>query len=299
MAKKSNLPVSIDELERQVAAVAKPSAVAQVAAEPTFSSGRIIRASNSRQFKFEDNVLPRPLKVVVLSASHIQAYYDTKYDPENKTPPVCFAQSGPASKDEMYSKTNFALLLAPHETAPSKQHEICATCPQNKPGSGELGGFTRACSGRRRLAVLSLDDKSDDPSIFTMEISASGLRDYTLHFNKVAQVESLPSFLVATAIDFFDKKDSWFLKCEHLGRLTQFRPDWVTPKDGVKIGSDDWLDHTLVGKKLIEALESKVLLAPPSTQAPEKGKKKGKTAGKPVTGVARMSVKDAKKLRKK
>lgn len=303
MAKKRDqLPVSVDELERQLASVAAESAKALAAAEPVYSSANIIRATNARQFKHNDQVVPRPLRCVVLAASHVQAYYDTEYDPDSKTPPVCFALA------------QTEIELAPHETSPIKQHVgPCATCPQNQPGTGLKGGWTRACSGRRRLALLSLDDKQDDPTIFTTEISAGGLREYANYVKALAAVQGLPTYLAGTSIDFHEvtEKDTWYLKCEYLDRLTRFRPEWVTPQDGVlKKGGDgkltwfdkktdkvmeDWMSRTLIGRKVKQVLETKVLLAPPSLTKPAEGAKKGK---RPVTGAKRVSVKEARAARK-
>lgn len=279
--------ISVEELERQLSSIARPSALAQAAAEPVFSSSNIIRATNAREFKFGDNVLGRPLNIVILAAVHFQAYYDQAYDPENKTPPVCFALA-PTEVE-----------LIPHETSPDKQHDgPCAMCRQNKPGSGEQGGYTRACSGRRRLAILSLDDKQPDPTIFSIEISAGGLREYSLWVKNLTTVEGIPTYLAAASLDFFTTpKDTWYLKPAYTGRLARIRPDWLTPGKGVKIGSEGWLDATVIGTKVRQVIESKMLLAPPSLVKPDKVTK-GKTKAKPVTGKERVSVKDAKARRK-
>lgn len=287
MAKTKAL-ISVEELERQVAAVAKSSAVAQAAAEPVFSTMNIIRATNARTFKTGDeSILQRPLKIVILAAVHYQAYYDVEYDPDNKVPPVCFA----------LAPTEAELLR--HETSPEKQSEgPCTLCPKNKPGSHPKGGWMRACSGRRRLAILSLDDRTDDPTVFSIEISAGGLREYSGYVKNLTTVEGIPTYMAATSLDFFEntKKDTWFLKPTYIDRLTRVLPDWLTPQRGVKIGSEGWLDATVIGRKVREVIETKMLLAPPSLVKPEK-LAKGK--GKPVTGKERVSVKEAKARRKK
>lgn len=286
MAKKSTALVSVQELERQLAIIAKPSAIAQASAEPVFSTSNIIRATNARQFKFGDDVVPKPLKVVILAAVHYQAYYDEIYDPDNKIPPVCCALA------------NTEIELIPHESAPQKQAENCALCKQNKPGSGAKGGYTRACSGRRRLAILSLDDKQDDPTVFSIEISPGGLRDYSGWVKNLTTVEGIPTYMAATSLDFFEvtAKDTWFIKATYIDRLTRIRPEWLTPGRGVKIGSEGWLDATIIGQKVRGVIESKMLLSPPSFVKPENPK--GKKAGKPVTGKERVSVKEAKARRK-
>jgi hypothetical protein len=277
--------VSVEALERAMLPAVRESAVAQMAAEPAYATQNIIRVKNQR-FLLGEQELKAPVRVVVLGTSFYQAYYDQAYDPENRVPPVCFA----------LADTQDA--LRHHDTSPKPQFDgPCVSCPQNQSGSGENGGFTRACSGRRRLALLLLDDKGEDPAIGSIEISASGLRPFSMYVKGLAGVQGAPLYLAVTELDIvITKKDTWYVGAQFGGLITRSRPDWVTPPKGVKLGSDGWLEQTIVGKKVREVREGKMLLTPPSLQAPAKPGKKKK--GKPVTGAARVSVKDARAARR-
>lgn len=285
MAKNGKSLVSVDELERQMLATVKTSAAKAVAAEPAYATQNIIRVKNQR-FYLGDDELAQPLRVVVLGSAFVQAYYETEYDPEQRTPPVCFALSDTPEG------------LAPHETSPKKQHDgPCATCPQNQPGSSPKGGFIRACSGRRRLALLLLDDKSEDPAIGSIELSASGLRPFSLYVKSLAGIHGAPLYCAVTELAVvITKKDTWYVGAKYGGLLTRARAQWLTPPRGVRVGAEGWLEQTLVGRKVREVAESRMLVAPPSLVAPVgAGKKK---AAKPVTGARRASVKDLRKERR-
>lgn len=288
MAKKSNLPVSVDELERQMASVMKESAQALATAEPLYGTQNIIRLKGGKFMLGEEELKP-PVGVVILGTSFIQAYYESGYDPDNKVSPVCFAL---AERDTE---------LQPHETAPKKQHDgPCATCKQNRPGTSEnpnASAFARACSGRRRAALLLVSDTSDDPQIGSIEFSPAGLRPFSLYVKSCAGVHGAPTYLVSTELDTqLSQKGqgSPFIIPKFGGLLTRVRPDWLMPGKGVKLGSENWLESTVIGRKIREVKESKMLLAPPQIMAPT-----DKPAGKrPVTGARRASVKDLKKERK-
>lgn len=285
MAKsKSTALISVEELERQMAPLMKTAAATQVAAEPVYSSANIIRTKN-KKFANGDNVIKGPLEVVILGSSFIQAYYEDAYDADNKSSPVCFALA-PAE-----------IQLAAHETSPKKQHDgPCATCPQNKPGTGAKGGWTRACQGRRRVAFLFLDDKTADPAICTVEVSAGGLRAFSAYTKSVAAIQGAPLYLVGTALDFVDtKKETWYVGPSFVDLLSRIRPEWLHPGKGVKLGSEGWLDTTMIGRKVREVSETKLLLAPPQIMAPGDAKP---AKSKPVTGARRVAVKDLKKKRR-
>jgi hypothetical protein len=288
MARKSKdqLPAVADAaaLEAALRDSMKESAQAMVAAEPVYSAANIIRMKGG-EFFLNDTNLPKPLQAVVLGWSFGQFYYEDEYDPDSKSPPVCFALSPTEGE------------LVPSDTSPKKQHDgPCATCPQNKPGSHEKGGWLRACSGRRRLGILLINDKSPDPAIGSMEISSAGLKPFSQYVKSVAGVHGAPLYLVATSFgtELTRKGEGAPMIVASFGELlTRIRPEWLTPAKGTKVGAPGWLDTTIVGRKVRELQETKLLLSPPSLVAPEKKDKR------PVTGAKRVSVKDAKQARGK
>lgn len=291
MAKKKQEPgtelstFSAADFEAMLASgMMKESAQALVAAEPVFGSRNILRMKGG-DFYLGDNKLPKPLPVVMLSASFAQMFYTEAYDPDNKMPPVCFALS--MDKDTM----------AHDPTSPEPQFEgPCELCPQNMPRSAGDGSWARACSGRRRVAFLFADDKSDDPQVGSMEISASGLAPFTAHLKGIAAIHHAPMYMFVTLLDTeLSRKGqgSPFIVPKLGENLARAQPRWLMGDKETKLGSHEWLVSTLIGRKLAEVAESKMLLAPPSLVAPEKPAGK-----KPVTGAKRVSVKDAKAARK-
>jgi hypothetical protein len=288
MAKKNTLPISVDELERQMLPAMAESAKALVAAEPVYGSQNIIRLKSS-DFVLNDDRLPKPLRVIILATSFTQSYYEEAYDPNDKASPVCFAL---AERD---------VELAPHETSTKKQHDgPCATCPQNRPGTSinpNASAWSRACQGRRRVALLLADDKSEDPQLGSFEFSPAGLRPFSLYVKSVAGVHGAPIYLVCTELHTEASRKgegAAYAVPKFGGLLTRVRPEWLVPGKGVKVGSEGWLESTLLGRKMREAKEGKMLLAPPTIMAP--GEKP--MAKRPVTGARRASVKDLKKERK-
>lgn len=100
--------------------------------------------------QFDDTPLPGNQACVIVAAWCLEnVYYEGAFDPDNRTPPTCFAFcKNPDEKDEM----------GPHEKvdeddAFERQADTCSVCPKNEWGSAETGRG-KACSNRRRLALL-------------------------------------------------------------------------------------------------------------------------------------------------
>lgn len=100
---------------------------------------------------YDDVPFPGNQMLVIIGAWCLEnVYYEGKYDPDNRTPPTCFAFcADPSAVDEM----------GPHEKVYSEdvfeaQHDTCEGCPKNEWGSADTGRG-KACSNRRRLSCLS------------------------------------------------------------------------------------------------------------------------------------------------
>ena len=104
------------------------------------------------QLKFDDVAMPgNMMAVVVVGAAHENVYYGEKYDPDNKTPPTCFAfwkDTMDHDLDEMGPPED-----VDKEECFERQSETCEGCWANEWGSAETGKG-KACSNRRRLAVI-------------------------------------------------------------------------------------------------------------------------------------------------
>lgn len=283
---KSKLPISVADLERQMRQVTVASGKAVLAPEPIYGAQNVLRVKNQR-FYIGEAEQDQPVRVVILGSVFRQNYYSDKYDPENPSPPVCFAMN----KD--YS------LLQPDPASPKRQHDgPCATCRWNIMGSATREGgsrFARECVARRRLAILLLDDKADDPVVGTVEISASALAPFSRHL-KAAMARyqvAYPSMLVTELKVTIDKKkDTWFVGALDGGMLTQARAEWCVPAKGTKASDPEWWWTTVAGRKQVEVEESRMLLQAPTAIVDEGPKKK-----RPVTGAKRMTVKQARQAR--
>lgn len=104
--------------------------------------------------------------VIVKSNPYLtKQYYDKGYEEGDSGAPVCFSIDG----------------VKPSEASEKKQHEICATCPQNKFGSRitQAGVKVKACQDNRKIAIVPLADIMNETfgGPMLMRIPASALKD--------------------------------------------------------------------------------------------------------------------------
>lgn len=99
--------------------------------------------------KFGDEVMPgNQVCVIVIDCINENTFYEGKFDPQEKAPPICYA-FGRGVDEEM----------APHESMQvdltyfEPQAETCGVCPLNEWGSADQGRG-KACQNRRRLSLL-------------------------------------------------------------------------------------------------------------------------------------------------
>jgi len=164
------------------------------------------------------NDVPMPdnqMAVVVLDSIIENVFYEGDYDPNNVTPPTCFA----FGRDEPK--------LAPHKAVVEKgqaQHETCRGCPMNEWGSADKGRG-KACSNRRRLALLSagellpsgqlkgglydLDHFETSPPAL-MKLPVTSVKGYANYVKQLAGALKKPPFAVATLIRVVPDQKSQF-----------------------------------------------------------------------------------------
>lgn len=115
--------------------------------------------------------LGNEIQVVVVDFVSHNKFYTTAYDPQNPTPPDCYA---------MGRKINE---MAPEPDSPNIQNADCRTCPLNQFSSGQ-NGRGKACKNSRALAVLVVDPENPDAHnepdapIYLLEIPPTGLRSF-------------------------------------------------------------------------------------------------------------------------
>lgn len=100
--------------------------------------------------QFDDTPLPgNQVCAIVASWCLENVFYDGAFDPDNRTPPTCFAFcKNPEEKEEMGPPE-----IVDKEDVFTRQSDECKDCPQNEWGSASQGRG-KACSNRRRLAIL-------------------------------------------------------------------------------------------------------------------------------------------------
>ena len=202
---KINLPATISQ-QLQAEALAIQSRIGQ-------PSGNRISLTKKQTFKLPSGVeIPAPLEAIILDFVSLNLYYETGYDPNNITPPVCAAVG-----------TDVAT-MAPFADAFDKQCDTCAACPMNQWGSDPKGGKGKACSNTRLLALLPTDADESSP-IWTVRVSATGLKSFDGYVSSVARSFGAPPIVVVTEITFDENLDYPSLR---FGNPTPVAPDLLS-----------------------------------------------------------------------
>lgn len=180
---KINLPANIaDSLKAEVAGIQQ-----RIGAP----SGNRIKVTQKKTFRMptgEEN--PGPIMAVILDFISLNRYYPGTFDPDDITPPDCFALG-----------TEVAT-MAPHASVPAntRQADSCAVCPQNQWGTAARGKG-KACQNGRLIALLAPDAAEDTP-IMTLGVSPTGLRSFDGYVASVARSFQMPPIAVITTIAF-------------------------------------------------------------------------------------------------
>lgn len=111
------------------------------------SGGGSFFSVKSGQLSFDGTPLPgNQMAVVIVDSIFEHVFYEGKFNPDNPSPPTCFA-FGRDSEDAM----------VPHNTVfehKQEQNPTCKGCPQSEWGSAETGRG-KACRQIRRLGVVA------------------------------------------------------------------------------------------------------------------------------------------------
>lgn len=176
--KSSSAVISIQEQLK-----AQAAAMAGRIAPPT---GNKIKIGQNKQFTLPDGSVTDTLDLVIVDFTSKNTFYDGAFDPNNITPPACFA-IGPEPKN-----------LVPSANSPAKQCDDCASCPLNQFGSSGKG---KACKNSRVLAVLPPEADADTP-IWTLEVSPTGIKGFDGFVGNVNRVFGMPPISVVVTVGF-------------------------------------------------------------------------------------------------
>lgn len=181
-------------------AVAKKASTAivsiqeQLKAQAAAMAGRIappsgvnIKITQDKKFQLPDgSKVEGPLELVVVDFVSRNEFYEGAYDPNQISPPVCFAIH-PEPKS-----------LVASDNAPSKQCDDCNSCPMNQFGSSGKG---KACKNTRMLAVLP-PDADDSTPLWLLKVSPTALKGFDAFVSNVNRTYELPPIGVVVSVDF-------------------------------------------------------------------------------------------------
>ncbi len=142
------------------------------------------------------------LSGIILGSCAFNAWYKTKYNAAEKVPPDCYAFAIVVEDPDM----------KPHQLAPSKQNEDCASCEKNQFGTSSTGKG-KACSNNIRIGVLLGKDVEDGASALSAElatgkISPTNMKYYKEYTDLLEAEHNRPPWAVVTEITSHDDSDT-------------------------------------------------------------------------------------------
>lgn len=187
--------MAIKKATKQVARwdeeLAKRAKASTESAQSASSGSKSIRVQGG-QFIIDDNPIGNTLSVIVLGFVLENAWYPEAYDPDNISPPACFAFGDNA-------KT-----IAPvEEDVSDKQSDLCRNCAlggDNAWGSADKGKG-KACKNIRKLLVMTEEDLEnlDEAELRTMKVPVTSAGAWD-GYVKTLGVAGKPPLAVLTKI---------------------------------------------------------------------------------------------------
>jgi hypothetical protein len=128
------------------------------------------------------------LEVIIVGANPglSKTFYMKKWDPNSEPEsPDCQSSNG----------------ISPDADVAEPQNDLCATCPQNTWGSAknDNGQELKACSDRKRLAVVAADDPSGP--IYLLEVTPAALKGLN-QYQRELRMRGIPAEVVKTKVSF-------------------------------------------------------------------------------------------------
>lgn len=161
--------------------------IADMASRVGAPGGDAIKVTQDKKFEFPDGTKHAgPIKLVIVDFVSANAFYEGAYDPNNISPPACFAIG-----------TNPTQLI-PSDNSPVKQATACSSCPMNQFGSAGNG---KACKNSRVLAVLPPGANADTP-LWILKVSPTALKAFDAYVTSIARSFQLPPVGVVTEVSF-------------------------------------------------------------------------------------------------
>lgn len=176
--------------------------IADLANKTAPPGGDVIQITQAKEFKLPDGTKSQgPLELVIVDFNSQNKFYEGAYDPNNISPPACFAIGETPSA------------LVPSKASPVPQSSNCSGCPMNQFGSAGAG---KACKNTRVLAVLPPDADADTP-MWVLNVSPTALKAFDAYVNSVARQFQMPPVGVVTEVSFDPNTDYPSLRFAAIG----------------------------------------------------------------------------------
>jgi hypothetical protein len=175
---------AITKLDDELAKYAK-----DISSKETPPAGNFIGIKGG-EFNYGGASLGTEVEVAVLDVIYENQFYTEKFDPDNPTPPDCYALA--REEDGM----------APHPESAKPQSDTCAKCPHNQWGTADRGRG-KACKNMRRLALVSMNglktenvETAEAPAFRVSVTSVNNWKNYLT--NILGKIYRKPPFAVVT-----------------------------------------------------------------------------------------------------
>lgn len=172
-----------------------------VKTEESVSAGNFL-SFKSGQLSYQGNAVQgNALDVIVLDHILENCFYGRRYDPDNPTPPVCYAFG--TTEDD----------LAPHEKSAEPQHETCSGCPMNEFETADQGKG-KACKNTRRLGLIPADNL-DPEALESVEVAfaklpVTSVKGWASYVRTLATLEKKPPLGFVTRLSVVPDAKSQF-----------------------------------------------------------------------------------------
>lgn len=146
------------------------------------------------------------LDCIIIASTHVNLFYEDKFDPNNPKNPVCYAYCEDPDAEGAEFK--------PHPKAWKPQSEKCADCWANQWNSDPNGGRGKACKNSRRLAILPggvtpEDLKTAEVATLTLPVMSVS-KNWSPYVHKLATLYNRPPLGMITTIGTMPDQKSQF-----------------------------------------------------------------------------------------
>lgn len=185
------------------------------AARELLSAGLRHISTKGGMLSVDDKVIKSgQIEVVVLMGVHTNAYYEGNYNPDNPTPPVCYA-FGTGDPDEV---------MRPHEAVktPFDEGEGCDNCENNFYGTAD-NGVGKACKNGRKLLMITEDgfEGLEVAEVVALNVPPTSLKKWATYVQQLSTIHGRPIYGVQTLIKIEqDPKTQWVLNFELAGKIS-------------------------------------------------------------------------------